>query len=203
MTTENPIARVISDENTLDYFVKARKGNKRNYVFDYGKSRTCDHPELRAVARGGVVYRCLKCNYAFHILGGYQQPLHNEVIQAAFNLLVFSREFGSDSLGEVLRRPIGQHDKSPHKPVLPEGMSFTDVLELLDTVDVTAEDGGVSQMYQLLDEVWVGPKERQLQLEHDERQALQESKRRQPKEGVRELSVMQEFEDAAVTERDT
>ena len=148
--------------STLDYYVKRRSGKKRNYVFDYGKSRTCDHPEMRLVARGGIVYRCLRCNYAFHIVGGYQQPLHNEVIQSAFNLLVFGKEFGLDSLGEVLKRPIGQHDSSPHKPVLPEGMSFMDVLELLEGVDVNADDGGAEQIYKLLDEVWVGSKERAL-----------------------------------------
>jgi hypothetical protein len=159
--------------NTLDYYVQRRSGKKRNYIFDYGKSRTCDHPEMRLVARGGIVYRCLRCNYAFHIVGGYQQPLHNEVIQSAFNLLVFSKEFGMDSLGEVLKRPIGQHDSSPHKPVLPEGMSFMDVLDMLEEVDMNVEDGGVAQIYKLLEEVWVGPKERALADADEARQAEQ------------------------------
>ena len=153
----------IIPEDSLDYFVARRSGKKRNYIFDYKKSKTCDHPELRLIARGGIVYRCLKCNYAFHIVGGYQQPLHNEVIQSAFNLLVFAKEFGGDSLGEVLRRPIGQHDRSPHKPVLPEGMSFKDVLDMLDEVDVNVEDGGVAQVYKLLEEKWIGPKEKALE----------------------------------------
>ena len=161
-------------ENTRGYYIERRNTKKRNYIFDYGKSRTCDHPRLQVIARGGIVYRCLDCNYAFHIVGGYQQPLHNEVIQAAFNLLVFSKEFGSDALGEVLRRPIGQHDGSPHKPVLPEGMSFMDVLKLLEGVDVNTEDRGASQVYKLLDEVWVGPKERALE---EKRVARLEAKR--------------------------
>jgi hypothetical protein len=144
-------------ETTLAYYKtrRAANGNKRNYVFDYGKSKTCEHTNLRALARGGIVYRCMDCNYAFHIPGGYQQPMHNEAILAAFTLFNFSKEFGMDALGEVLRSPIGQSDGTAHKPVLPEGMSFTDVLELLDQIDVTTEDGGAKQLYAAIDEVWV------------------------------------------------
>jgi hypothetical protein len=160
-------------ENALQYFVERRGDNKRAYVYDYKEAKTCDHPEIRALARGGIVYRCLKCNYVFHITGVYAQPLHNEVIMAAFTLLVFSKEHGSDALGEVLRRPIGQHDGSPHKPVLPEGYSFTDVLALLDGIDVTAEDGGAAQLYKALDEVWVSPETRQKAIENAESQTLQ------------------------------
>jgi len=179
ITKEEPIKALqrILPENTLDYFIERRSDKKRNYVFDYGKSKTCDHPTLRVIARGGIVYRCLECNYAFHIVGGYQQPLHNEVIQSAFNVVVFAKEFGSNALSEVLRRPIGQHDGSPHKPVLPEGMSFMDVLELVEGVDVNAEDGGIAQVYKLLDEVWVGPKERALAEANEKRQLLQEAKK--------------------------
>ena len=165
-------------EAALEYFIERRSGKKRNYIFDYHKSKICDHPELRAVARGGIVYRCLKCNYAFHIVGGYQQPLHNEVIQSAFNLFVFAKEFGGESLGEVLRRPIGQHDGTPHKPVLPEGMSFTDVVAMLDEVDVNTEDGGIAQVYKLLDEVWVGKKELTLAEKDAARQLEQEAERK-------------------------
>ncbi len=162
MEQDSALSKIMPPEYTLDYFVERRNGKKRDYIFPYGKSKTCDHANLRVVARGGIVYRCLDCNYVFHIPGGYQQPLHNEVIMSAFTLFVFAKEFGMDSLGEVLRRPIGQHDGSPHKPVLPEGKSFQDVLELLEGIDVTTEDGGVGQLYALLDEVWVDPERKAL-----------------------------------------
>jgi hypothetical protein len=149
-------------ENTLEYYRTKRKdsGKKRNYIFDYGFSRTCDHAHLDVIARGGIVYRCRDCNYVFHINGAHQQPLHNETIQAAFTLFVFAKEFGSDALGEVLRTPIGQSDGTAHKPALPEGMSFSDVVHLLDSVDVTVEDRGAQQLYKMLDEVWVDAKSR-------------------------------------------
>ena len=140
--------------NTLEYYVQARNGNKRNYIYDYGVSRTCDHSNLSVIARGGIVYRCLDCNYSFHITGAYQQPLHNEVIQGAFTMAYFAKEFGMDSLGEVLRRPIGQMDGSPHKPVLPEGMSFFDVLLALEEVDVTTEDRGKEQLSGIIKQLW-------------------------------------------------
>jgi hypothetical protein len=173
MESPNEIMAQLVPEQTLEYFIERRRGNKRNYIFDYGKSRRCDHQNLRVVARGGIVYRCLDCNYAFHIPGAYQQPLHNEVIMAAFTILVFSKEFGSESLGEVLRRPIGQHDSSEQKPVLPEGMSFVDVLALLDGIDVNQEDGGVGQLYKLLEEVWVNPEQRKLREKENLRQQRQ------------------------------
>ena len=149
-------------EKTLEYYKAKRKesGKKRDYVFDYGFSRTCDHPHLVIMARGGIVYRCRDCNYVFHITSAYQQPLHNETIQAAFTLFVFAKEFGSDALGEVLRTPIGQSDGTAHKPALPEGMSFSDVVHMLDSVDVTVEDRGAQQLYKMLDEIWVDAKSR-------------------------------------------
>jgi len=179
--TQEIIARIVP-EQTLEYFIERRDGNKRNYIFDYGKSRRCDHPNLRVIARGGIVYRCLDCNYAFHIPGAYQQPLHNEVIQSAFNMLVFSKEFGSDALGEVLRRPIGQSDGSEQKPVLPEGMSFTDVMRLLDDIDVNTLDGGMATLYKMLDEVWVNSEQRQLQTEENLRQERQLAGKSDPSE---------------------
>jgi hypothetical protein len=142
------------DPSTLQYYVKARNGKKRDYIFHYGDSRTCDHPEMVALARGGNVYRCRRCNYAFHINGAYQQPLHNELILAAFVIMNFGKEFGMDSVGEVLRTPIGQHDGSQHKPVLPEGMSFTDVMSALEDVDVTGPDGGKAALQVLLGDIW-------------------------------------------------
>ena len=171
-TTTEIMAQIVP-EQTLEYFIERRGGNKRNYIFDYGKSRRCDHPNLRVIARGGIVYRCLDCNYAFHIPGAYQQPLHNEVIQSAFNMLLFSKEFGSDALGEVLRRPIGQIDGGEQKPVLPQGMSFTDVMQLFDGIDVNAIDGGMTELHQMLDELWVNPAQRQLREEENQRQKRQ------------------------------
>ena len=179
--TREIMARIVP-EQTLEYFIERRDGNKRNYIFDYGKSRRCDHPNLRVIARGGIVYRCLDCNYAFHIPGAYQQPLHNEVIQSAFNMLVFSKEFGSDALGEVLRRPIGQADGTEQKPVLPEGMSFTDVMRLLDDIDVNTLDGGMATLYKMLDEVWVNSEQRHLQTEENLRQERQLAGKSDPSE---------------------
>ena len=186
--TQEIMARIVP-EQTLEYFIEQRNGNKRNYIFDYGKSRRCDHPNLRVIARGGIVYRCLDCNYAFHIPGAYQQPLHNEVIQSAFNMLVFSKEFGSDALGEVLRRPIGQSDGSEQKPVLPEGMSFTDVMQLLDDIDVNALDGGMATLYKMLDEVWVNSEQRHLQTEENLRQERQLAGKSDSSEGPEGIPV--------------
>jgi hypothetical protein len=186
--THEIMARIVP-EQTLEYFIQQRNGNKRNYIFDYGKSRRCDHPNLRVIARGGIVYRCLDCNYAFHIPGAYQQPLHNEVIQSAFNMLVFSKEFGSDALGEVLRRPIGQSDGTEQKPVLPEGMSFTDVMQLLDDIDVNALDGGMATLYKMLDEVWVNSEQRHLQTEENLRQERQLAGKSDSSEGPEGIPV--------------
>jgi len=161
---DNKIVKQTDPTNTLQFYTEARNGKKRDYIWEYGKSRTCDHPELKVIARGGIVYRCLECNYAFHITGAYQQPLHNEVIQGAFTMFSFAKEFGMNSLGEVLRRPIGQSDQTPHKPVLPEGMSFVDVIYALEDIDVTATDGGKEQLTSLFDQLWVSEEERSKRL---------------------------------------
>jgi hypothetical protein len=152
---------VTKDEpsNTLAYHVERRSENKRNYIYDYGKSFTCDHSSLTVVARGGIVYRCKDCNYSFHITGAYQQPLHHEVIQGAFTMLGFAKEFGTDSLQEVLRRPIGQSDGKPHKPVLPDGMSFMDALAEMEGIDVTSLDGGKAQLAALVEAKWSVPEQ--------------------------------------------
>ena len=165
-------------QHTLDFYVEKRNSNKRNYIFDYGESRTCDHPELKIIATGGIVYRCLRCNYAFHITGAYQQPLHNELIMAFFNIMSFSKEFGWDAVQEVVRRPIGQSDDSPHKPVLPEGMSFLQAINALEDIDVNTEDGGAKQLTDLLDQQWVGKKTRTLYEADQQRQLEQESGKR-------------------------
>lgn len=187
--TTSEIMQQLVPEQTLEYFIERRGGNKRNYIFDYGKSRRCDHPNMRVIARGGIVYRCLDCNYTFHIPGAYQQPMHNEVIMAAFTMLVFSKEFGSDALGEVLRRPIGQHDGTEQKPVLPEGMSFTDVLALLEGIDVNETDGGVAQLYTMLEQVWVNPEQRKLREAENQRQERQLAGKRELSEEPEGTSV--------------
>lgn len=145
------------EEKTLEFYRTKRRasGKKRNYIFDYGTSRTCDHANLRAIAKGGIVYRCMDCNWTFHIPGAYAQPIHNELIMAMFTIFNFSKEFGMDAVNEVLRTPIGQSDGTAHKPVLPEGMSAFDVMTLLEEVDVNTEDGGAKQLYKLIDEVFV------------------------------------------------
>lgn len=133
-------------QHTLDYYVDARAENKRNYVFDYGKSKSCDHPEMKIIARGGNLYRCTECNYAFQWPGAIQWPLHFTVIQGAQSILQFAKEFGVRAMQEVLRRPIGTYDGSPHKSVLPEGKSFLDTLALFEGIDVNTEDGGRAQL---------------------------------------------------------
>jgi hypothetical protein len=154
LTKMQDTALAQQDPNTLAFYIKTRNGRKREYIFDYSKAKTCDHPNLTVIARGGIVYRCQDCNFTYHITGAYAQPLHNELIMAAFTILSFSKEFGQESVAEVLRTPIGQSDGSQHKPVLPEGKSFADVLALVEGIDVTTEDGGKQALQQLLGEVW-------------------------------------------------
>lgn len=156
MTEQSITKKTLVPENTLDFYVQARNGKKRDYIYDYGESRTCDHSTMKVIARGGIVYRCMDCNYTFHITGAYQQPYHNEVIMAAFTMLGFAKEFGMNAVGEVLRRPIGQNDGSQHKPVLPEGMSFMDVLDALEEVDVNTLDQGAAELRALIEHVWEG-----------------------------------------------
>ena len=149
-------------EHTLEFYKTERSanGNKRNYIADYGKSRSCEHTHLRVTARAGISYRCLDCNYVFTVPGAHQEPMHHRVILGLLEAFHFSKEFGMDSLGEVLRSPIGQSDGTAHKPVLPEGMSFVDVLHLLEDINVTTEDGGAKQLYAAIDEVWVDAEQR-------------------------------------------
>ncbi len=144
-------------EQTLDYFVQRRNGNKRNYIFDYGKAKTCPHSDLKEVAVGSGIYRCVGedgCNYALRISAAEMWPMHFLPILGAFEILNFAKEFGQDALQEVLRRPIGQYDDAPHKPVLPDGMSFMDVLAALEDVDVNSLDGGADQLKALMEAKW-------------------------------------------------
>jgi hypothetical protein len=149
-------------EHTLEFYKTERSanGNKRNYIADYGKSRSCEHTNLRVTARGGISYRCLDCNYVFTFPGAHQEPMHHRVILGLLEAFHFSKEFGMDALGEVLRTPIGQSDGTAHKPVLPEGMSFVDALKALEEVDATTPDHGAQQLYEMVDEVWVDAQSR-------------------------------------------
>jgi hypothetical protein len=143
-----------SEENTLEHWIDAQNGKKRNYIYDYGKSRSCTHPTLRELVQGSNWYRCEECNYALFIMTAFQQPLHNVVLQGVMNALHFSKEFGVGALQEVLRRPIGQYDGSEQKPALPEGMSLSDTLMALEEIDVTASDGGERQLRSLISARW-------------------------------------------------
>jgi hypothetical protein len=157
---DNKIARQTDPENTRDYYVEARNGKKRDYIFDYGESRTCSHPHLIELALGGDTYRCAKCNWAFDIIVANQQSMHNLVIQSMFNMMHFAKEFGKNAFMEVLRTPIGQTDKTAQKPVLPEGMSVDDAFDALEGIDVTTEDGGAEELRLMLEEHWVSQEER-------------------------------------------
>lgn len=177
-------------ENTLDFHVQARSGKKRNYIYDYRKARRCTHPSLKALAIGGSWYRCEECNYAYCIVSGFMQPLHQVVRGSLLMALGFAKEHGMHALQEVARRPGGQYDGTAHKPVLPEGMSFSDAAWLLDEViDVNVPDGGRAQLTALQDEVWVAPKERAIREKqlagidpHRRPKGLDEHGRPKPKE---------------------
>lgn len=157
-------------EHTLDFYVGKRGKNKRPYIFRYKRAIKCDHPRLDIVARGGNEYHCPDCKYNFQIGGVFVQPEHFGIIQAGFRIMRFVRIYGMNSLGEVWRRPIGQTDGTPHKPVLPEGMSFVDVLETMEDVDSEATQ---EELAALRDWLWVGPKERRKQITNLKRQAKQ------------------------------
>ena len=161
-------------KHTLDYYVEARDGNKRNYIFSAKKTLACDHPNLKIMVRGGTAYRCTECNYVHVIVTAYTMALHQYVKQGVLSALHFAKEFGSNSLNEVLRRPSGQVDGSPHKPVLPEGMSMMDTLKVLDEVDVNTPDGGGRQMRELRESMWVDEKERVAIEAREQRQLLQD-----------------------------
>ena len=161
---DNKIAKQTDPENTRDYYVEARNEKKRNYIFDYGVSRICSHPHLIELAMGGNKYRCAKCNWAFDIIVANQQSMHNLAIQSMFNMLHFAKEFGKNSLMEVMRTPIGQTDKTAQKPVLPEGMSVDDAFNAIDSIDVTTEDGGAEELRLMLEEQWVSEEERSKRL---------------------------------------
>jgi len=197
-----------AQENTLDYYVKRRDPKKRDYIHSYGKAKSCPHPRLTSLSIGGTWYRCEECNWAYCIVAGYAQPLHNLVIGSAMNMMHFAKEHGTEALQEVLRRPIGQYDGTPHKPVLPEGKSWDDALELLDEVNVTTDDQGRKELAELLDSEWVGPKERAL--EARKRQEALDAGSRPSKDGAEgadrsagEVPSLQEGQGESPSDRDT
>ncbi len=164
--------------------VEKRGKKKRPYIFRYRGAIKCDHPQLHLVARGGNEYHCPDCNYNFQIGGVFVQPEHHGIIQAAFRIMRFVRLYGIDSLQEVWRRPIGQTDGTPHKPVLPEGMSFMDVMEALEETDSEATQ---EELDALRDFLWVGPKERKKQLTDLQRRGEEQSAIAGKKEAKRRL----------------
>lgn len=146
----------VESEKTLQYWVDARNGNKRNYIFDYSESSKCNHPKLLEMVQGANWYRCEDCNYAFFIMTAYQQPLHSVVLEGLQNALHFSKEFGMAALQEVARRPTGQYDHSEHKPLLPEGMDFVETLKVLEAINVNSPDQGERQLRSVQNGTWSG-----------------------------------------------
>jgi hypothetical protein len=61
-------------------------------------------------------------------------------------------------------------------------MSFTDVMRLLDDIDVNTLDGGMATLYKMLDEVWVNSEQRQLEAEENLRQERQLAGKSDPSE---------------------
>ena len=150
----NSIVPVPEEEKTLRYW--APLGKKREYIYDYGKAKSCHHSRLREMVQGSNWYRCEDCNYALFIMTAYEQPLHNVVLAGLQNALHFSKEFGIAALQEVARRRTGQYDGRAQKAVIPEGMDFFETLEALEEVDVTAPDGGEQQLRSMQSAIWNG-----------------------------------------------
>ena len=146
---------------TLEFYTKARNGNKRDYVYDYGKARKCDHPNLVATSLGGNTYRCTECNYFYTIVTAYVEPMHLATVKAAYQLLHFAKEFGVHALQEVLRQPHGQSDGTPHKGVIPDGMTLSDAVMALESINMHTPDRGAAELRQLVERTW--PSERELQ----------------------------------------
>ena len=161
MTEEKALSTDVDETKTLDWYLAKRNGKKRDYIFSVSKMKTCPHNHLHAMVTGGIKYRCEDCNWCFDIVTTYAQPLHNVVVGSMLQALHFAKEFGIDNLQEVLRTPKGQHELDYHLPALPEGMSFWDALEALETIDVNAPDRGAGELRQLFEEKWVPVAERQ------------------------------------------
>ncbi len=151
---EKALDGVLPQTLTYRYYVKARNGKKRDFIYDFAKARKCPHPNLVATAMGGNTYRCTECNYFYTIVTAYAEPMHLATVKAAYQLLHFSKEFGVEALQEVLRQPHGQSDGTPQKGVLPEGMNFADVLAALESVNVNTPDRGAAELRTLVESTW-------------------------------------------------
>jgi hypothetical protein len=171
---------------SLQYALEARGPNKRNYVFDYGKSRNCPHDNLRSVIHGTPLYRCQDCNYVFSIVAAYQQPLHHIFTQSLMIAQSVAKEFGYNAAMEMAHRDVGQMDGTAQKPALPDGMTLEDTMLLFDSIDVTTEDGGNEQLTELYKQMWELPsEERKARVDairakqYQERKAIEEAQRGQ------------------------
>ena len=171
-------------ERTLEYALEARGTNKRNYKFDYGESKNCNHDSLKSLVKGTQLYRCMDCNYVFSFVAAWQQPMHHAFVQGLMISQAFAKEFGYEAALEVAHRDLGQIDGTPQKPALPDGMTIEATWELFDKVDVTAEDGGRQELRELYEQMWELPSgERKARIAelrssmYTERKALEEKQR--------------------------
>ena len=171
-------------ERTLEYALEARGTNKRNYKFDYGESKNCNHDSLKSLVKGTQLYRCMDCNYVFSFVAAWQQPMHHAFVQGLMISQAFAKEFGYEAALEVAHRDLGQIDGTPQKPALPDGMTIEDTWELFDKVDVTAEDEGKEELRELYEQMWELPsEERKARIAelrssmYTERKALEEKQR--------------------------
>ena len=175
-------------EHSLEYALKARGTNKRNYIFDYKKSSTCNHGSLRSLIVGSQLYRCEDCNYVFSFVAAWQQPMHHAMMQGLEISQSFVKEFGIDAALEVVHRDLGQIDGTPQKPVIPDGMTLEDTWRVFDQINVLTEDKGAGELRELYDEVWERPSQaRKAHIDalragmFKDRKALEEKKRAQVK----------------------
>jgi rubrerythrin len=181
---KNVIPSEDNEEQSLEYALKARGTNKRNYIFDYGKSTKCNHDSLKSLVKGTQLYRCLDCNYVFSFVAAWQQPLHHLFVQGLMVSQAFSKEFGYEAALEVAHRDLGQLDGTPQKPALPDGMTLEDTWKLFDKVNVQAEDEGKTELKELYEQMWELPsEERKAHIAglrdgmYTERKALEEKQR--------------------------
>jgi hypothetical protein len=173
-----------NDEQSLEYALKARGTNKRNYVFDYGESAKCNHGSLKSLVKGTQLYRCDDCNYVFSFVAAWQQPMHHAFVQGLMISQAFAKEFGYEAALEVAHRDLGQIDGTSQKPALPDGMTLEDTWKLFDKVNVTSEDEGKNELKELYEQMWELPsEERKARIAglrsgmYTERKALEEKKR--------------------------
>lgn len=151
---EQEKAIVPAEQLTYAFYAKARNGAKRDYVYDFSVARKCPHPNLVATSLGGNTYRCTECNYFYTIVTAYVEPMHLATVKAAYQLLHFAKEFGVHALQEVLRQPHGQSDGTPHKGVIPDGMTLSDAVMALESINVNTPDRGAAELRRLVEAVW-------------------------------------------------